>query len=57
MIYACYSLFGFRPMIKLMTAPIAMYMVGMISEMKTENDLNMVSAFLTNTAFNWAEKL
>ena len=44
-------------MIKLMTAPIAMYMVGMISEMKTENDLNMVSAFLTNTAFNWAEKL
>ncbi len=44
-------------MTMLTTAPIAIYKVGMIREMKTENDLKIVKAFLTNTAFNWDEKL
>jgi hypothetical protein len=36
----------------LTTAPIAMYIVGMIREMNTENERRTVKAFLTNTAFN-----
>lgn len=44
-------------MIKLTTAPIAMYIVGRINDMNTENDRNTVRAFLTNTALTWPEKL
>ena len=55
--YARYWEVGFWPMIMLTTAPIVMYIVGMIREMKTENERRTVNAFLTNTAFSWDQKL
>jgi hypothetical protein len=51
-IYTYYNDFGLSAIIKLTTAPIVMYIVGIINEINTENDLKTVSAFFTNTAFS-----